>query len=51
MEVLFLIEIKQLSFGYDDNQISELSSKKRYSLNPRVEIEIREDGSGQDDQK
>ena len=26
----------------DDNQISELSSKKRYSLNPRVEIEIRE---------
>lgn len=27
----------------DDNQISELSSKKRYSLNPRVEIEIRED--------
>ena len=33
----------------DDNQISDLHSRKRYSLNPRVEIEIREDGSGQDE--
>ena len=33
----------------DDNQISDLSSRKRYSLNPRVEISIREDGSGQDE--
>lgn len=27
----------------DDNQISDLSSRKRYSLNPRVEIVIKED--------
>ena len=27
----------------DDNQISDLRIRKRYSLNPRVEIEIRED--------
>ena len=33
----------------DDNQISDLHSFKRYSLNPRVEIVIREDGSGQDE--
>ncbi len=33
----------------DDNQISDLHSCKRYSLNPRVEISIREDGSGQDE--
>lgn len=33
----------------DDNQISDLHSCKRYSLNPRVEIVIREDGSGQDE--
>lgn len=33
----------------DDNQISDLSSRKRYSLNPRVEISIREDDSGQDE--
>lgn len=33
----------------DDNQISDLHSCKRYSLNPRVEIVIREDGLGQDE--
>ncbi len=33
----------------DDNQISDLSSRKRYSLNPRVEIVIKEDGSYQDE--
>ena len=33
----------------DDNQISYLHSRKRYSLNPRVEISIREDGSDQDE--
>ena len=33
----------------DDNQISDLHSCKRYSLNPRVEISIREDGSDQDE--
>ena len=33
----------------DGNQISDLHSCKRYSLNPRVEIVIREDGSGQDE--
>ena len=33
----------------DDNQISDLHSFKRYSLNPRVEIVIREDGPGQDE--
>ncbi|WP_220438003.1 RusA family crossover junction endodeoxyribonuclease [Lactococcus raffinolactis] len=30
----------------DDNQISDLHSRKRYSLNPRVEIEIMEDVEG-----
>ena len=30
----------------DDNQISDLRIRKRYSLNPRVEIEIREDEIG-----
>ena len=30
----------------DDNQISDLHSCKRYSLNPRVEIEIMEDVEG-----
>ena len=33
----------------DDNQISDIHSCKRYSLNPRVEIVIREDDSGQDE--
>ena len=33
----------------DDNQISDLRIRKRYSLNPRVEIVIREDGPGQDE--
>lgn len=33
----------------DDNQISDLHSCKRYSLNPRVEISIKEDGSYQDE--
>ena len=33
----------------DDNQISDLHSRKRYSLNPRVEISIRDDGSCQDE--